>query len=172
LSDGAKNVVFSGTTPGTGETLGESILDDPTFDDNSKWTKFDGWSVADGKASHTNVAGTYFSIYQTKNSTPGRLVKSVMEVVHTSGDGARSQVPSAPVLYRNTTGTFTQYATNQATGAEDYGCRCYANWVGYILSLYQTPVLTASATGFDATASVDGGVNANVETWTVTITKP
>jgi hypothetical protein len=84
-SNGARLVGIA-KEAGSGETLGDEILDDTGFDDSGSWIKQGNWSVAGSAASVNNNTSANFSVYQSKARTLGVLYKGVAVVgSYTSG---------------------------------------------------------------------------------------
>ncbi|MCX5695375.1 MAG: hypothetical protein NTW18_01750 [Candidatus Omnitrophica bacterium] len=122
---------------GTGETLGSEMLDDPTFDDTSKWTKDAGWTVSGGKAVAANAANEA-KIVQTKSKTVFGLYKQVVTCdSYTQG------------VYRLVPGWYAETPNNSSIGSK---------------TVYQT--IATSSQGIAGTSICPIGTPALIATFT------
>jgi len=179
FSDGTKSAVFSGGSAGTGETLGAELTTGWTSNAPYPYETFSsaGKNIdsAIGDSSHAIMRA-----YATALANPaGKLYKNETTITLNSGSGpdfyyhALSDLAGAGIVtakaYVN--GINTTYFTG--TSAQYTGFRTNADIATNYSAVWSNKqVLTADTTGANFSAVTDGGVNPNIATWTVTITKP
>jgi hypothetical protein len=106
---------ISATAPG-GETLDVEKLNDPGFDDASKWAEQTNWIVNDGGSSKavSSGANTGFSVYQTCSTVTkdGLFLASVVVSDYTSGTLRMQGGSTQPYKDITTTETANLYFTS------------------------------------------------------------
>ena len=179
FSDGSKSVVFTGGSAGTGETLSGTEL--ITGFTNKVGVAFDTFATAGADISQAVSNGTtqrYSYSNQITAQSVGALLKRTVTYskvsgtnplsylsVNTYGDSPALDFPvTSPAVYRTVNNTTERYLCYLTSGVNAVDFSAIGN------SLQQ--VLTASTSGANFSALTDGGVNPNIATWTLTITKP
>ena len=149
---------------GTGETLGDEIVSDPTFDSAGDWTAGASWSVAGGVATATASGGgaliqntlgtviTYKALYKTVTNVATRTAGAV--AIRYPYPGYNQQMTSA--------GEYTKYICNvESAGTNKPGIASVTDsFSGTVTSFSLKHVLTPSATGATIT-STPGGTTYN-----------
>lgn len=184
LSDGTKSIVYSGAmTAGSGETLDKEVIPNNLFTDN-----ITGWAVASSatiawvagelELTITGVGGgftqtitglTTGALY--KRSTTARSGTFTAAMSFTDIGGLTAFGPAfTPVA---TEGTYSQYITTIGTSDVFTIKRLTPlTGTGYYNSVSEKRVLTPDTTGFSSGTVTDAGVDPNIVSWAVTITKP
>jgi hypothetical protein len=142
----------------TGETFGDEILDDTGFDDDSKWTKEEGWTVNASKAVGTTVAYGK-EIYQHALSSPtGKLYYRSWDLVTRTGGGIKVRISTFFGIEYSTPATYTGYSTGAATTR--ISIYSITTFSGTIDNFSVKQVLTPSPTGVTI-VSTQGGATYN-----------
>jgi len=182
ISDGSKSLVGFGKAAGTGETLGDEILSDPTFDNASAWTVIQsGWSLSGGKGVKVSDAtGRY--MYETKPLTVGGLYKGHVTIDAISGSMSLVFLGySTFSTYKSVPGLIEGYTTKTGPTLTNVGVNAgAASQTATIDDISAKQVLTPSSTGITIVSTKggttynwasNGGINANAASYTITITK-
>ena len=149
---------------GTGEGLGDEVLDDTGFADTLKWAKDTGWTVAANSATALNaVSGT--GTFQTKATTVGALYKNTYVISTLTATKAiasfisKSSAPYTGILFgipRTTTGTYSDYITALFASSYIGVIARTSTTSGIVTSLSSKQVFTPSATGFTISSTKGG----------------
>ena len=147
---------------GTGETLGDELVSDTTFDSAGDWTPDAAWSVAGGVATCVPTVGRDLINSGGTALLAGVLYKTALEITARTAGSLWVRYPQIG-LFHSSVAAHTEYICNvDTTGKKPQLQSLSSSFSGSITSFSVKQVLTPASTGVTIT-STRGGTTYN---WT------